>query len=135
MLLYVYISIYSIVFTFLFQRPKYCITNRSRWQPICGKVKTWRLCIVPLRFKSSHLRIYIKFSSFYKKKKKSSFQVARCHDLRIADRLLAFRRRNRSGNLSEHILGGGGLSRGAVRGCLGAGKGLCREALGARPEV
>lgn len=24
---------------FLFQRLKYCITSRSRWQPICGKAK------------------------------------------------------------------------------------------------
>lgn len=134
MLLCVYISIYSIVFTFLFQRPKYCIMNRSRWQRICGKIKRDVYAIVPLHIKFSYGDIYIlNFPHFIKKI--YSFQVTRCHDLRIADRVLAFRWRNRPGNLSEHILGRGGLSRGTVRGRLGAGKGLRREALGARPEV
>lgn len=40
-----YISL--IMFTFLFQRPKYCITSRSRWQLTCGKIPKIRRVSLP----------------------------------------------------------------------------------------
>lgn len=135
--------LHDIVYTFpyvfnhvslLFQRPKYCIMNRSRWQPICGKIKH-KVCI----YYFSMFQVFVHIgciSNFpHSMKRIYLFQVARCHNLYIADRLLAFRRRNRPGNFPEHILGGGGFPRGVIRRYLGAGKGLCREALGVRPEV
>lgn len=115
------------VFTFLFQRLKYCITSRSRWQPICGKAKRgafrYPFCA------DADRGIFFVYENIF------LFQVARCHDLRIADGLLALRRRDRSGDLPEYISRRGGLPRGAVRGCFGAGEGLRRKAFGARPKV
>lgn len=119
-----YISIHSIVFSF--QRLKYCITSRSLWQPICGKAKRG-MFRYPFCTDADWVSFLIR--------KISSFQVARCYNLRTTDGLLALRRRNRSGHLPEYILRRGGLPRGAVRGCFGAGEGLRREAFGARPKV